>query len=122
VNRCPKASMRTGDDVNDLDMIGCFRELVEGITRELCNLSLRTRSNGIILDFPGRTNFGGVVGKLVPADPEAKYNWTHTICKVPTRLKRMRYRKYQANQALLLEMPFALPRSFLTSSSGTFMK
>jgi hypothetical protein len=38
------------DDVDDLDMIVCFLETVEGITRELCNLSLRTRSNEIILD------------------------------------------------------------------------
>ncbi len=38
------------DDVDDLDMIVCFLKTVEGITRELCNLSLRTYSNGIILD------------------------------------------------------------------------
>ncbi len=38
------------DDVDDLDMIVCFLETVEGITRELCNLSLRTCSNGIIFD------------------------------------------------------------------------
>ena len=38
------------DDADDLDMIVCFLETVEGITRELCNLLLRTCSNGIILD------------------------------------------------------------------------
>ncbi len=38
------------DDVEDLDMIVCFLETVEGITRELCNLLLRTCSNGIIFD------------------------------------------------------------------------
>ena len=40
----------TVDDVDDLDMIVCFLETVEGITRELCNLSLRTCSNGIEVD------------------------------------------------------------------------
>jgi hypothetical protein len=38
------------DDVDDHDMIVCFLETVEGITRELCNLLLRTCSNGIIFD------------------------------------------------------------------------
>ncbi len=38
------------DDVDDLDMIVCFLETVEGITRELCNLSLRTCSNVIEVD------------------------------------------------------------------------
>ncbi len=38
------------DNVDDLDMIVCFLETVEGITRELCNLSLRTCSNGIVFD------------------------------------------------------------------------
>ncbi len=40
----------TVDDFNDLDMIVCFLETVEGITRELCNLLLRTCSNGIKVD------------------------------------------------------------------------
>ncbi len=40
----------TVDDFDDLDMIVCFLETVEGITRELCNLSLRTCSNGIDVD------------------------------------------------------------------------
>ncbi len=40
----------TVDDVDDLDMIVCFLETVEGITRELCNLLLRTCSNGIDVD------------------------------------------------------------------------
>ena len=38
------------DDVDDLDMIVCFLETIEGIMRELCNLSLRTCSNGIDVD------------------------------------------------------------------------
>ena len=38
------------DDVDDLDMIVCFLKMVEDITRELCNLSLRTCSNGIEVD------------------------------------------------------------------------
>ncbi len=38
------------DDVDDLDMIVCFLETVEGITRELCNLSQRTCSNRIVFD------------------------------------------------------------------------
>jgi hypothetical protein len=38
------------DDVDDLDMIVCFLEMVEGITRELCNLLQRTCSNGIVFD------------------------------------------------------------------------
>ena len=38
------------DDVDDLDMIVFFLETVEGITRELCNLLLRTCSNGIEVD------------------------------------------------------------------------
>jgi hypothetical protein len=37
----------TVDDFQDLDMIVCFLETVEGIRRELCNLSLRTCSKGI---------------------------------------------------------------------------
>ncbi len=40
----------TVDDVDDLDMIVCFLETVEGITREPCNLSQRTCSNGIVFD------------------------------------------------------------------------
>ena len=38
------------DNVDDLDMIVCFLETVEGITRELCNLLQRTCSNGIVFD------------------------------------------------------------------------
>jgi hypothetical protein len=38
------------DDVDDLDMIVCVLGTVEGITRELCNLSLRTCSNRIVFD------------------------------------------------------------------------
>ncbi len=38
------------DDVDDLNMIVCFLETVEGITRKLCNLLLRTCSNGIVFD------------------------------------------------------------------------
>ncbi len=38
------------DDVDDLDMIVCFLETDEDSTRELCNLSLRTCSNGIEVD------------------------------------------------------------------------
>ena len=38
------------DDVDDLDMIVCFIETVEGITRELCNLLLITCSNEIDVD------------------------------------------------------------------------
>ena len=40
----------TVDDFDDLDMIVCFLETVEGITRELCNLLLRTCSNRIEVD------------------------------------------------------------------------
>ena len=35
---------------NDLDIIVCFLETVEGITRELCNLLLRTCMNEIEID------------------------------------------------------------------------
>ncbi len=35
---------------DDLDIIVCCLEMVEGIMRELCNLSLRTCSNEINVD------------------------------------------------------------------------
>ncbi len=38
------------DDIDDLDMIVCFLEMVEGIMRELCNLLQRTCSNDIVFD------------------------------------------------------------------------
>jgi len=38
------------DDIDGFKMIGCFLETVEGITRELCSLLLRTCSKEIIVD------------------------------------------------------------------------
>ena len=38
------------DDIDGPEMIGCFLETVEGITRELCSLLLRTCSKEIIVD------------------------------------------------------------------------
>ena len=57
------------DDVDDPDMIGCFLETIEGITRELCSLLLRTCSKETEFDRISRTNCGGEAGEPIPADP-----------------------------------------------------
>jgi hypothetical protein len=38
------------DDFDGPDMIGCFLETIDGITRELCSLLLRTCSKEIKVD------------------------------------------------------------------------
>ncbi len=45
----------TIEDVDNPDVIGCFLETIEGITRELCSLSLRTCSKEIEVDRTGQT-------------------------------------------------------------------
>jgi hypothetical protein len=57
------------EDVDGPDMIGCFLETIDGITRELCSLLLRTCSNEIEVDRTGRTICGGKAGKPMPDDP-----------------------------------------------------
>jgi hypothetical protein len=57
-NCCDSVSKDVNEDkgisadvlLDDLDIIVCFLEKVEGITRELCNLLLRTCSNKIDID------------------------------------------------------------------------
>ena len=50
------------DDFDGPDMIGCFLETIDGITRELCSLLLRTCSKDIGATQSGRTTFGGETG------------------------------------------------------------
>jgi hypothetical protein len=57
------------DDVDGPDMIGCFLETIEGITRELCSLLLRACSKETEVDRTGRTNCGAEAGEPIPADP-----------------------------------------------------
>ena len=57
------------DDVDGPDMIGCFFETIEGITRELCSLLLRACSKETEVDRIGQTYCGGEAGKPIPADP-----------------------------------------------------
>ena len=44
------------EDGDDPDVVGCFLETIEGITRELCSLLLRACSKEIEVDQVGRTN------------------------------------------------------------------
>ena len=44
------------EDVDDPDVVGCFLETIEGITRELCSLLLRACSKEIEVDRVGRTD------------------------------------------------------------------
>ncbi len=44
------------DNVDDPDVVGCFLETIEGITRELCSLLLRACSKEIEVDRFNRTN------------------------------------------------------------------
>ena len=44
------------EDVDDPDLVGCFLETIEGITRELCSLLLRACSKEIEVDRVGQTN------------------------------------------------------------------
>lgn len=52
---------------------------------------------------------------ILPGHPGYKFSF-------PAKSYRMQCRKYQTNRAVLLEMPLVLLRSFLTPSSGIFMK
>ncbi len=44
------------EDVDDPDVVGCFLETIEGITRELCSLLLRACLKEIEVNQLGRTN------------------------------------------------------------------
>ena len=44
------------EDVDDPDLVGCFLETIEGITRELCSLLLRACLKEIEVDRVGRTD------------------------------------------------------------------
>ncbi len=44
------------EDVDDPDVIGCFLETIDGITRELCSLLLRACLKEIEVDRVGQTN------------------------------------------------------------------
>ena len=57
------------EDVDDPDVVGCFLEMIEGITRELCSLLLRACSKEIEVDQLCRTNWGGEAGGPIPNDP-----------------------------------------------------
>jgi hypothetical protein len=46
----------TVENVDDPDVVGCFLETIEGITRELCSLLRRACSKEIEVDRLGQTN------------------------------------------------------------------
>jgi hypothetical protein len=108
-------------DLEETDGFGIFWEADGRNTKELCNLLLRAWSKEIDLDWAGRTNLGGEDG-LMPANHRHK-NAIKQSFWIPIGSVYCGVENKQ-NQAVSLEMPLVLPRSFLTPSviSGIFMK
>ncbi len=103
------------------DGLGIFWEAVGHNTKELCSLLLRAWSNEIEVDWAGRTNLGRKDG-FMPAN-HRHTTQSNKVCLNSNKIGIVQCGE-RANQAVLLEMPLVLPRSFLAPSvmSGIFMK